>query len=255
MLDIDIFEIPIIVITICDKRFSAFMKHVPSCLHANIVRFDGVNGRCIQINNVAATELPKGWVYKHKPFQTKMTRGQIGCHLSHSFVWEQIVHKWNRACIVLEDDVIFSDVFETLKDRRISLEGTDFLYLGRNKYLCNQTEIPPNFKASVITTTREFKETQKEKVVVAVSSKNTTVKNKSLKLTDDFVIPLLTWGLFAYVLNPASAKTLLGFCNKKVIVPCDILVSKCKYIRKLAFRNPQTVKLRDDIVSSTKGIL
>lgn len=65
-----------------------------------------------------------------------MTFGEIGCFLSHFFIWQDIVNRNFSKAIVLEDDVRFE---RNMKQRflnalsEINLDEVDFIYLGRKK--------------------------------------------------------------------------------------------------------------------------
>lgn len=67
-----------------------------------------------------------------------LTRGEIGCFLSHYFLWEDIIAKQHRTALVLEDDLRFEPHFRNkisglLKDiQKIGLLW-DLIYLGRKR--------------------------------------------------------------------------------------------------------------------------
>ena len=57
---------------------------------------------------------------------TPLTKGEVGCFLSHWHIWNKCIEK-NEPIIVLEDDAILSDKFDI---EEISDLPYDFLYLG-----------------------------------------------------------------------------------------------------------------------------
>jgi GR25 family glycosyltransferase involved in LPS biosynthesis len=72
-------------------------------------------------------------IHWYEPIHKKpMTRGEIGCALSHYKVWEIIAEKHSYA-LVLEDDVIFTDKFQTQIKNQINNmpSDTDLLYIYR----------------------------------------------------------------------------------------------------------------------------
>lgn len=78
------------------------------------------------------------------PFHKRpMTMGEIGCFLSHFWVWEEMKARGEQEVMVLEDDVLFDTYFkervESLIAEARAIGGYDFIYLGR-KRLQNQEE-------------------------------------------------------------------------------------------------------------------
>ena len=57
---------------------------------------------------------------------TPLTKGEVGCFLSHWHIWNKCIEK-NESIIVLEDDAILTDKFDI---STIESAGYDFLYLG-----------------------------------------------------------------------------------------------------------------------------
>jgi len=61
--------------------------------------------------------------------KTKLTKGEVGCFLSHWAVWKQCVEK-NEPILVLEDDAIITDKFSYDELYQLIGEGYNFIYLG-----------------------------------------------------------------------------------------------------------------------------
>jgi collagen beta-1,O-galactosyltransferase len=60
--------------------------------------------------------------------------GEIGCAIAHATSWADAFNKNSEFCIILEDDICFSESFCEQVDsalRRLSTELWDILYLGR----------------------------------------------------------------------------------------------------------------------------
>ncbi|XP_055314673.1 glycosyltransferase 25 family member [Sitodiplosis mosellana] len=72
------------------------------------------------------------------PFQNRpMTKGEIGCFLSHYRVWEQQVARELNEVLVLEDDIRFEPYFKQralhLMDEARQIGGWDLIYFGRKR--------------------------------------------------------------------------------------------------------------------------
>ncbi|XP_033732543.1 procollagen galactosyltransferase 1-like isoform X2 [Pecten maximus] len=107
-------------------------------LGLQVTIFDAVDGR--ELN---ATYLDKLGVemmdgYADPYAGRKLTMGEIGCFLSHYFIWKEILDKGYKTALVFEDDVRFEPYFKT-KLRRLLDEvedrvpNWDLLYLGRKR--------------------------------------------------------------------------------------------------------------------------
>ena len=62
--------------------------------------------------------------------KTPLTKGEVGCFLSHWHLWNKCIEK-NEPIIVLEDDAILTDKFDV---EEISKLKYDFVYLGGRKW-------------------------------------------------------------------------------------------------------------------------
>lgn len=85
-----------------------------------------------------------------EPFTSKvMTKGEIGCALSHYNIWEKIINENIEYTLILEDDIILCDNFSQKLDNICSnileTENMDLLYLGRRPLNTNnETKINCN---------------------------------------------------------------------------------------------------------------
>lgn len=80
----------------------------------NILRMNAVDGSEIDITRVPLSETAKGELkqiettgFRSKHYQ--LTRGAIGCYLSHVKVWKDIVEKGHKNGLIFEDDVTLPD--------------------------------------------------------------------------------------------------------------------------------------------------
>ena len=68
----------------------------------------------------------KDW--KDPILQTHLTKGEVGCFLSHWYVWQYAIES-NETVIVFEDDAIISDRYNEEEINEL-LESYNFIYLG-----------------------------------------------------------------------------------------------------------------------------
>jgi glycosyl transferase family 25 len=108
-----------------NEKNSLNLKNEIKQLGINPIWFNGLNGKTIDMEQ-----------YKHhfNPFKLNfLTPSQIGCALSHLYVWKKIAESKDEMAIVFEDDVIFTKDFnEKFKDTINNIpQYFDLLYLGR----------------------------------------------------------------------------------------------------------------------------
>jgi collagen beta-1,O-galactosyltransferase len=121
-----------------------------------------------------------------EPYSSKiMTKGEIGCSLSHYLIWERIMkEEWNQV-LILEDDVVlcphFSQILEQKKEE-INQIQYDLLYIGRRPSLNEQTE---------------------------------------QKISDSIVIPKYSYGAHAYILSLSGAQKLINANYLQNLLPVD----------------------------------
>ena len=61
--------------------------------------------------------------------QTPLTKGEVGCFLSHWKAWKQCI-KADEPCLILEDDAVITDKFSYDDLYKLRREGYNFVYLG-----------------------------------------------------------------------------------------------------------------------------
>ncbi len=91
-----------------EERFEHVQRVIAKCPIA-CHRWDAVDGRLLSDASVADV-YRKGLHRPHYPFE--LTRGEIGCFLSHRSVWQQIIDAGLPGALVLEDDIDLSAGFE-----------------------------------------------------------------------------------------------------------------------------------------------
>jgi len=122
-----------------------------------------------------------------------ITRGEIGCFLSHYYLWKEISSS-GQTCLILEDDAFWEPgklkefLQSTLPDPELELDF-DILYLGRNK---------------ISKLNEEF-----------VGQKET------------FINPKFSFNAHAYILTSFAASKILDKKPEKNIIPADEFLPAC----------------------------
>jgi GR25 family glycosyltransferase involved in LPS biosynthesis len=105
-------------------RYSSILKQTKYLNIKNWYRFSGIDGSMYKL-----TDNEKS-MFRNADFDYKISRGIAGCALSHFYVWKLMTTNNIKECIVLEDDIIFSNDFN--KEINILLEDKsdfDVIYL------------------------------------------------------------------------------------------------------------------------------
>ena len=80
-----------------------------------------------------------------------LTKGEIGCSLSHWYLWKKIAESDLKNAIIIEDDALFTNISpEKVNEIEKYLESSELLYLGRKVFNTNEEPIDefvskPNF--------------------------------------------------------------------------------------------------------------
>jgi GR25 family glycosyltransferase involved in LPS biosynthesis len=122
--------------------------------------------------------------------KTPITVGEIGCALSHYFVWKYIVDNNIEKCLILEDDTTFKNNF--------NIEFTNIMELNIDYDLFYLCRVP---------LTGEYYNLGKETEVL-----------------ENIVVPKYSYNLNAYVLTNNGAKKLLNINFLDNIIPIDELI-------------------------------
>jgi hypothetical protein len=100
--------------------------------HLEYEPFDAIDGWEINyqwlINNNFDTN--KDWVDPIN--KTHITHGEVGCYLSHYYLWAKCI-ALNEPIIILEDDAIVTDRFSIPEIQQKFKEGYNFMYLGHRE--------------------------------------------------------------------------------------------------------------------------
>jgi GR25 family glycosyltransferase involved in LPS biosynthesis len=102
-------------------------------IFSNIKIFEAIDGQLLNENDVNNKLTLKAKYTLKEPsyFDDIRSYGEIGCYLSHTEIWKEIVKNNYTNCIIFEDDVIPNINYETiLKYLEDVPEDYDIAYLG-----------------------------------------------------------------------------------------------------------------------------
>ena len=114
-----------LVINLPDRkdRMQSFNANNPNLEYE---RFNAVEGHKIGYKKLLSQGFDTDHNWIDPILKTPLTKGEVGCFLSHWHLWNKCIEK-NEPIIVLEDDAILTDKFDV---EEISKLKYDFVYLG-----------------------------------------------------------------------------------------------------------------------------
>ncbi|CAB1317802.1 unnamed protein product [Coregonus sp. 'balchen'] len=116
-----------------------------SVLGIDITLTEAVDGKALNSSQLQAMGIDMLPGYKDPYSGRVLTRGEIGCFLSHYNIWKQVVEQGLQLVLVLEDDVRFEPRFRsrlvTIMENvdRVGLDW-DLIYVGRKRLQVKQPE-------------------------------------------------------------------------------------------------------------------
>ncbi|WAR30593.1 GLT25-like protein [Mya arenaria] len=133
-----------------------------------------------------------------------MTMGEIGCFLSHYFIWKDMLEKGYKDVVVFEDDLRFEPYFRSklnhiMKLVKHTVPDWDLIYLGR-KRLNRKDE-------------------------------------RFVEGTDNIVWPSYSYWTLSYLLSAQGAKKLLAQMPLQNLLPVDEYLPSCSRIETLLGQN------------------
>ncbi|XP_011877481.1 PREDICTED: glycosyltransferase 25 family member isoform X1 [Vollenhovia emeryi] len=116
------------------KRMQTLFKELG--IRAEII--DAVDGRTLNESSLKESGVVPMPEYSDPYHKRPMTMGEIGCFLSHYFVWQKVLEHGYKSIMVLEDDVRFEPFFRQKVDyvlAELSDLGIewDLIYMGRKR--------------------------------------------------------------------------------------------------------------------------
>ena len=136
-------------------RLANFMKHFKQSDMRNqqIIRFDAIDGGNIDVGKCPLSELARAELQQLETtgFRTKhyqLTKGAIGCYLSHVKVWENILKNDIEIALIFEDDAqVPSDLDKRIHEEIVNIpDDWDIILFGfickkcMKYYLYNEVE-------------------------------------------------------------------------------------------------------------------
>ncbi|KAK9970815.1 hypothetical protein ABG768_026724 [Culter alburnus] len=107
---------------------------------------DAVDGKSLNTSQLQALGIEMMPGYKDPYSGRVLTRGEIGCFLSHHFTWKQVVERGLQHVLVLEDDVRFEPRFKKrlqtiMEDVEKAQLNWDLIYVGRKRMQVAKPEV------------------------------------------------------------------------------------------------------------------
>ena len=108
-------------------RLEAFKKN--NLKYISYERFEAVNGYDIDYKKLTEDGYDTDHNWIDPILETPITKGEVGCFLSHYKLWQRCIES-NEPYLILEDDAIISDKFSYDElYRLIRVEEYNFIYL------------------------------------------------------------------------------------------------------------------------------
>ena len=92
-------------------RLNNFLKHYKESdmKNLNVIKFDAIDGSDLDVSKCPLSELARAELQQLEStgFRTKhyqLTKGAIGCYLSHVKIWENILKNESQIALIFEDD-------------------------------------------------------------------------------------------------------------------------------------------------------
>ena len=116
-------------------------------------RISAVNGKNIELDNeMLLTNLARDEIneYINTGYRTKhyqLTKGAIGCYLSHVNTWEKILKDNREIALIFEDDTTLPSNIQTVLNNRMKAAPPDWdiMLLGVQCHTCKGLETRPGF--------------------------------------------------------------------------------------------------------------
>lgn len=102
-------------------------------------RFSAISGENIDIKSLSKDIITDQGIAdtldKNKDVYIYMTKGAIGCAISHKIIWEKVLNNKVDKTIILEDDIIIDEFFEEKLNKIYKQDSNlDLLYLGCHNF-------------------------------------------------------------------------------------------------------------------------
>ncbi|XP_032082006.1 procollagen galactosyltransferase 2 [Thamnophis elegans] len=99
---------------------------------------EAVDGKMLNTSQLKALNIDMLPGYQDPYSSRVLTRGEIGCFLSHYYIWKEVVSREMEKCLVIEDDVRFEHQFKKkltklMDDIERGQLDWDLIYIGRKR--------------------------------------------------------------------------------------------------------------------------
>ncbi|XP_029001624.1 procollagen galactosyltransferase 2 [Betta splendens] len=126
-----------------DRRTRMLKTMITLGLRASLI--DAVDGKALNTSQLQALGIEMMPGYKDPYSGRVLTRGEIGCFLSHHSIWTQVIERGLHKVLVLEDDVRFEPRFKrrlqaVMDDISEAQLDWDLIYVGRKRMQVQQPE-------------------------------------------------------------------------------------------------------------------
>ncbi|MED6253595.1 Procollagen galactosyltransferase 2 [Ataeniobius toweri] len=126
-----------------DRRTRMLKTMSSMGLRATLI--DAVDGKALNTSQLQALGIEMLPGYKDPYSGRVLTRGEIGCFLSHHSIWKLVVERGLQKVLVLEDDVRFEPRFKRrlqaiMEDIDRAQLDWDLIYVGRKRMQVHQPE-------------------------------------------------------------------------------------------------------------------
>lgn len=127
-----------------EARLKSFKRAYGQCdvsERKGLIRWKGIDGRAVSIaehvSSKALGEILRAERLKYRSKHYELTRGAIGCWLSHVTLWRSILESDAECALIFEDDAVMArNIGDHLKDLRPPRDW-DIVLLG---YVCNECD-------------------------------------------------------------------------------------------------------------------
>ena len=142
----------------------------------NVIRIDAINGKTLDLQNLSQSLVTKNGINdainNNLSMGIPLTRGAIGCALSHREAFKKIIEKNINAALIVEDDISINELYnDTIHELYMNKpDDYDIIYLGYH---------------------------------------DATIKYIYEQINDTFCKAYIVYGLFGYIVTNNGAKKLL----------------------------------------------
>jgi len=108
-----------------------------------VERIDAIDSKKLDIKNLSNKLVSRIGINmaldKKEGLYTILTKGAIGCALSHKIAWEKVINGNDEYVLILEDDIEFiEDYNNKLSEIIKNANNYDILFLGTHNYIINK---------------------------------------------------------------------------------------------------------------------